>query len=203
MLKWTIQISTLFLMTILTIFRLNFSKSLVEDDRAKAQYDLSSGYMIVHVPKLIKGEWFDDLDLLTKLLLPGRKSSEQRTGKSLIEVLNSSQDLTGTERLTEEGKHCIYFEMWYEYPLPFPNGSSFLDIEQLDWNFPQKLPDEFELGLGARYGFNHQYSGLFTNLQTDILEIIDLIDPETSTEVSRREARIMDEDVSFDEEYYM
>jgi hypothetical protein len=67
--------------------------------------------MVVHLPKLIRGEWFDDLDLLTKLLLPGRKSSEHMTGKSLIEVLSSSQDLTGTERPTEEGKSFICFEM--------------------------------------------------------------------------------------------
>jgi protein SHQ1 len=90
-----------------------------------------------------------------------------------------------------------------EFPLPtFLNGSP-LDVEQLDWNFPQKSPDELELNLGAHYGFNHQYSGLFTNLQADILEIIDLTDPETSTEASRREARIVNEDASFDEEYYM
>jgi hypothetical protein len=42
----------------------------VEDERAKAQYDLASGDMKVVLPKLNKGQVFEDLDLLTKLLLP-------------------------------------------------------------------------------------------------------------------------------------
>lgn len=78
-----------------------------------------------------------------------------------------------------------------------------LEVEDFTWDFPQNIPEKLELHLQSHYGFNSQYSGMFTNLQADISEIIDLADPEISTESSRRQARILDEDASFDEEYYM
>jgi protein SHQ1 len=55
----------------------------------------------------------------------------------------------------------------------------------------------------AKYGFNNQYSSFFVNLQDEILTIIDLPDPETSTPASRKSNRKEDEDNSFDEEHYM
>lgn len=64
--------------------RLNFSKSLIEDDDSSALYDPSSGYLTVTLSKQEKGEVFDDLDLLAKLLAP---KPTTRTTPS-IEVLS-------------------------------------------------------------------------------------------------------------------
>ncbi|KAF9065291.1 SHQ1 protein-domain-containing protein [Rhodocollybia butyracea] len=50
--------------------RLNFTNSVVEDDASSAQYDPSTGYLTVTLTKEIKGQEFDDLDLLAKLLAP-------------------------------------------------------------------------------------------------------------------------------------
>jgi hypothetical protein len=72
----------------------------VEDERAQAQYDLASGDMKVVLPKLNKGQVFEDLDLLTKLLLPKREIKKT----PLIEVLDRQEDFTGKEQPIEEGK---------------------------------------------------------------------------------------------------
>ena len=50
--------------------KLNFSHNVVEDDDSAAQYDPSSGYLAVKLTKEMKGQIFDDLDLLAKLLAP-------------------------------------------------------------------------------------------------------------------------------------
>ncbi len=89
--------------------RLNFPKSVVEDDDSSAQYDPSSGYLTVTLTKENKGDVFNDLDLLAKLLAPRRTA--RTTGPS-IEVLSSHtqgenevDELTSrTENLTLE-KH--------------------------------------------------------------------------------------------------
>jgi hypothetical protein len=66
------------------------------------------------------------------------------------------------------------------------------------------VPQELECNLGvAHYGFNQQYSNLFLHVQEDLLEIIGLQNPETSTPASRREMRLTHEEAHFDEDYYM
>jgi len=88
---------------------LNFSKSVVEEDDSSAQYDPSSGYLTITLTKENKGEVFNDLDLLAKLLAPRRTA---RTAGPSIEVLSSDtqegnevDELTSrTENLTLE-KH--------------------------------------------------------------------------------------------------
>lgn len=65
--------------------RLNFSKPVLEDDSSSAQYDPSSGYLTVTLTKENRGEVFEDLDLLAKLLAP-RKNTPVTPS---IEVLSS------------------------------------------------------------------------------------------------------------------
>ena len=50
--------------------RLTFTHKLLDDERAKAVYDIDKdhGTITCHVPKEIKGEHFEDLDLVSKLL---------------------------------------------------------------------------------------------------------------------------------------
>jgi len=58
----------------------------VEDDNSSAQYDPDSGYLTVTLTKENKGEDFEDLDLLAKLLAPRRSTTGQSPS---IEVLSS------------------------------------------------------------------------------------------------------------------
>ena len=69
--------------------RLNFAKPLVEDDDSSANYDPTSGYLIVTLTKETKGEVFEDLDLLAKLLAPRPRVHEHSPS---IEVLHSESD---------------------------------------------------------------------------------------------------------------
>lgn len=99
--------------------RLNFAKPLTDDDDdSAAHYDPSTGTLTVTLTKQIKGEVFEDLDLLAKLLAPRRTQTEQHT--PLIEVLSSESnpevddDLAAhTNRLTlerdeiEHGTHIL------------------------------------------------------------------------------------------------
>ncbi|TCD62290.1 hypothetical protein EIP91_007086 [Steccherinum ochraceum] len=66
--------------------RLNFSHPLLEDDESSARYDPGSGYMTVTLTKAVKGQKFEDLDLLAKLLAPPPSTEPQGP---LIEVLDS------------------------------------------------------------------------------------------------------------------
>jgi protein SHQ1 len=71
------------------LLRLNFSKLLVEDDDSSANYDPTSGYLTVTLTKETKGEVFEDLDLLGKLLAPRPRVHKP---SPLIEVLHSESD---------------------------------------------------------------------------------------------------------------
>ncbi|KAH7107471.1 SHQ1-domain-containing protein [Auriculariales sp. MPI-PUGE-AT-0066] len=68
--------------------RLVFSGRIVEEDASSARYDPSSGELTVTVSKVLPGEHFDDLDLLSKLLAP---EGSARTGQPLIEVLDEDE----------------------------------------------------------------------------------------------------------------
>lgn len=76
--------------------RLNFSHAVLEDDTSLARYDPGSGYLTVTLTKETKGQVFEDLDLLAKLLAP--RPAEPRDEAPLIEVLDSS----GVSNTTEE-----------------------------------------------------------------------------------------------------
>lgn len=80
--------------------RLNFSKAVLEDDDSSAQYDPSSGYLTVTLTKETKGDAFDDLDLLAKLLAPRRIA---KITSPTIEVLSSHTQLTnGVDELVSK-----------------------------------------------------------------------------------------------------
>jgi hypothetical protein len=91
--------------------RLNFSNSLLEDDGSSARYDAGSGYLTVTLTKAVKGQEFQDLDLLAKLLVP----RSQRPREPKIEVVRSEgplQDVTDglvekTEKLSLEQKEIL------------------------------------------------------------------------------------------------
>lgn len=70
--------------------RLNFPHPVVEDDASSASYDPSSGYFTASVSKETRGQDFQDLDLLAKLLAPPPLSSDL---VSPVEVLSSTDTL--------------------------------------------------------------------------------------------------------------
>jgi protein SHQ1 len=88
----------------------------VDDERAKATYNVGSGDLTVVLPKETTGEYFPDLDMLTKLLVRKGDLAEQQIKRPLIEVISSGDTLEGAQKLEKD--------------------------EEFDWEMPQKITQE-------------------------------------------------------------
>lgn len=77
--------------------RLNFSHALQDDDDTSfARYDAGSGYLTISLTKAVRGQEFEDLDLLAKLLALRRSERSQGT---LVEVLDSQENVSEDDEL--------------------------------------------------------------------------------------------------------
>ncbi|KAK5809819.1 SHQ1 protein-domain-containing protein [Linnemannia elongata] len=162
--------------------RLTFPGNVVDDERAKATYNVGEGELTVILPKETPGEDFPDLDMLTKLLVrKGDLSTDKQIKRPLIEVIGSGETLEGTRQVEKD--------------------------EDFDWEMPQEIRQEVirmkHTGSWVRYGFNNRYSGFFTHVQETANDVLDVYDPEHATLEQRRENRIQRENSKFDDEYYM
>ncbi|PPQ77600.1 hypothetical protein CVT25_011392 [Psilocybe cyanescens] len=169
--------------------RLNFSKPVLEDDSSSAQYDPSSGNLTITLTKENKGENFDDLDLLAKLLAP-RKTVQETPS---IEVL-SSESFPEDELVSRTEALSI-------------DNDEFLKASENDWQLPQEVPPPLPpLNISAQvhYGFLSMHSGYLkhvTHTENEINELGD--DAEVCTKAERRLKRVKHEDDKWDEEHYM
>ncbi|KAF8911140.1 SHQ1 protein-domain-containing protein [Gymnopilus junonius] len=181
--------------TLVTIYvnpyflRLNFSKTLVEDENSSANYDPSSGTLTITLTKENKGETFDDLDLLAKLLAPRKPVQEP----PLIEVLSS--DILSADDLVERTQ-ALSLE-----------HQELMQAAKNDWQLPQEVPSPLHplnISPQVRYGFLDLHSGYLkhaTNTENEVNELGD--DAEVCSKAERRSRRIKHEDGKFDEEHYM
>lgn len=156
--------------------RLTLPGNILEDGREEAKYDTDTGSFTVKVPKETKGEHFEGLDMITKLLT----SKGQPSAKSpMIEVL--SETTTDTTEICEEQED-----------------------EDYDWHIEQTpFTDEQLCVDGPKYGFANQKSGLFSRLQDEVVEIVDLKNPDQYHMKDRRELRLSAEEDKFDEDHYL
>ncbi|XP_039272667.2 protein SHQ1 homolog [Styela clava] len=153
--------------------RLSFSASLTEDDRASCVYDVENGEYKLKIAKTDPGTHFEDLDMLTKLLTP---AGERQVKKPLIEVIeNDDNDGIGE------------------------------DDEQFDWSYPQFLPNNepTESLIGCGYGFANSKSGVFSKLQEDIHDVIQIRNIEQSSIENRSSERVEYENDKFNPEHYL
>lgn len=211
--------------------RLHFPHAVIEDGRERAQYDIATGIITVHLPKAEHGQWFEDLGLMTRLLAK-RSASGNATAASAtaigsvppmtssgIEVLSSTTTATvddgddnDTENLTED--HIV--EMMREnFRLEFTDhdhddgvidDAGNEDVVELQGRVE---PSVEPLLTSKGYGFNSAYRGLFAGFEEfEVLQdMIDVGNPEIalrSTTVDERRQRRRDmEDASFDEDRYV
>ncbi|KAJ3247057.1 Hsp90 cochaperone shq1 [Chytriomyces hyalinus] len=172
--------------------RLTFPHEVIENGKETARYDVGKGEITVSLPKAVHGQHFEDLDLLSKLLMPkaaalsvqDAAAGAARAGKGpLIEVLSSNEEMEedgdGDEDEEEDEKE-----------------------EDFDWELPQELPEP-DLLTGVKYGFNNSYSGYASHVAELGRDIIDIDNIDQSTPTSRRQERLEKEDAKFDEDYYM
>ncbi|KAJ3262036.1 Hsp90 cochaperone shq1 [Boothiomyces macroporosus] len=154
--------------------RLHFTHSLIENGREKSSYNTDTGILLLHIPKAEKGQHFEDLDLLTKLMDIKEKPVEK---KVLIEEIGDSKMEPMSDMAIDNTEQ-----------------------EEFDWNHPQELP---VIQTSTNYGFNNLYSGMGASINELARDFIDIKDLDSSTYETRRNERLTIEELKFDDEYYM
>ncbi|KAF8162917.1 SHQ1 protein-domain-containing protein [Crassisporium funariophilum] len=171
--------------------RLNFSNPLIEDDDSSAKYDPSSGYLTVTLTKENKGQVFEDLDLLAKLLAP-RPTAQ--VSSPFIEVL-PSEDLQEDDELVLRTQSLSI------------DHNEIAEAAENDWQLPQEIPEPLppiKISSKVSYGFLNMHSGYLvhaTHTENEINELGD--DAEIYDAAQRREKRLEHEDAKWDGEHYM
>lgn len=176
--------------------RLRFDQCLQEGKGERATYDLESNVLTVYLPKAIPTEAFTKLDNPAYLIATDKQRAE------LIHVLGSSSssgggdgsavtttnEQTGAEEL-EETEYVQTLQDAGSEPARVSEGHS-LDM----------LGQEGSAECG--YGFANAFSGLFRQLDPDMVqEVVGFHqNPETTTRQERRQLRIADETNDFDED---
>lgn len=158
--------------------RLNLPGRIIEDGREKATFDIDKGLFILRVAKETAGEHFEGLQLLTSLLAPKGSHS----AKPLVEEIPVSSSVDAERDDDEE------------------------EEEEFDWQIEQLVyqePPEEQLAQMHTYGFGNQRAGVFTRLQEELTDVIDLKNPEGSTAVERRQARVDAETLAFSSDHYL
>ncbi|XP_036387654.1 protein SHQ1 homolog [Megalops cyprinoides] len=159
--------------------RLTLPGRIVEDGREKASFDVDKGLFTLRVPKETPGQHFEGLQMLTSLLAP--KGS--RSAKPLVEDLEACSG--SMEREEEEDED---------------------EDENFDWQVDQQVYTEIseeELGGLQKYGFGNLRSGVFTRLQDELSDVIDVKTPDNATAMERRQGRLTAESAKFDPDHYL
>lgn len=101
--------------------RLNLPGNVVENGNATAKYDADTGTFELVLPKEIPGEHFKDLDLLTKLLAPKVKPSQQPFIENIENAPNEVLD-------DKDG------DIWQVEQVPFDEGAASLNSRAYGFN---------------------------------------------------------------------
>lgn len=164
--------------------KLYFSGEVVEDGTESAVYSVDKAEFEIKVPKACKGEVFQNLDMLTLLMTPGRDKPVK--AKALIEVIGSTSFDTSDDN-SQESVDVLD-----------------MDPDEIDWSIEQTIPEE-ELVTDStvKYGFNNMYSCVFTKVQEDLSELLDLPDPDKTLASERRQLQHNYELSAFNPDHYI
>lgn len=166
--------------------RLRFDHNLVDDERAIAKFLPGESKILIKAPKANKGEFFNDLDLHSKLLARiniGNTINELPQKNSLIQEINN--DNRNEEKNEEKIEDIAKLG------------------EDFDWEIEQVETNNFDLlNQAYKYGFNDNYSELIGVSISNGNDINDLNDPEHTNSIDRIKQRIQRENNMFDDEYY-
>ncbi len=158
------------------LLKLTFPGNFHEDeDKYSAQYnpDDDHGMLTVKLMKRISGEHFPDLDLITKLL-------------QIRKVANLEERLDG-----EGGIEVLHSENFVD-----GDTNSFDNIESYD-KVHLNMVSKF------KYGFNNQYSTTLMNLSDQLLDMVEIEQPENIHPLNRRYLRVHQENKLFDANRYL
>ncbi|XP_053353781.1 protein SHQ1 homolog [Clarias gariepinus] len=155
--------------------RLTLPGRIIQDGREKASFDIDKGLFTMRVPKETAGQHFEGLHMLTSLLAPKGSRSAQP--------------------LVEETGACSMSEACQED-----------EEEDFDWQVEQQPyieSSEDDLKKLQKYGFGNLRTGVFSRLQEELSEVIDVTDPENSTPSKRRSDRLIAETSIFCSDHYL
>lgn len=160
--------------------RLTLPGRIVQDGREKASFDIDKGLFTMRVPKETPGQDFEGLQMLTSLLAP----KGCRSAKPLVEDVGASGRSEADEDEDEDED----------------------EEEDFDWQVEQELyveSSEDDLKKLQKYGFGNLRTGVFSRLQEELSDVIDLEDPENSTPFMRRSSRLNAETTIFCADHYL
>ncbi|CAI4401005.1 ALI_HP2_G0021400.mRNA.1.CDS.1 [Saccharomyces cerevisiae] len=173
--------------------RLRFPHELIDDERSTAQYDSKDECINVKVAKLNKNEYFEDLDLPTKLLA--------RQG-----------DLAGADALTENtDAKKTQKPLIQEVETDGVSNNIKDDVktigqmgEGFNWEIEQKMDSSTNNGiLKTKYGFDNLYDTVISVSTSNGNDINELDEPEHTDANDRVIERLRKENLKFDPEYYV
>ncbi|SCU88519.1 LADA_0E10638g1_1 [Lachancea dasiensis] len=183
--------------------RLRFSQSLVDDERCKAEFKAQDESIRIQIPKLHRGQHFEDLDLPTKLLarqgdLAAMGVEEKTTHQPLKGPLIQEVDSTDAEKDPSVGGIN-------EAVGTAPDQDLRQIGEQFDWELkqtPAATENSFNL-LTAKYGFDDKYERAIGISVVNGNDINELDQPDKSNYEERIQERLRKENLKFDPEYYV
>ena len=158
--------------------RLHLPGEVIENEEASATWDAESNSFIVKCPKKTEGEHFAGLDMLTDLLTP----KGEKELKNKIEVISGGESDDINEDCPDE-------------------------LQEIDFYFEQKLPenteDEKSICQGDGYGFAFKQYGVYKTLLAEYGEILDIQDPDGTSQTERNSSREEKEMKDFSSDHYL
>lgn len=175
--------------------RLRFPHQLVDDEeRSSAKYESKEECIHVKIPKLNKGQHFEDLDMSAKLM--ARSGEQAMDSKTLLEEIGFSP----TEELMKEAGTVLKTPGG---PLIEEIGSSLQETAQeaeaFNWEINQVVEEDT---VKTKYGFDNQYDSIIGVSLSNGNDINELDDPEHTSANDRIKERLLKENFKFDPEYY-
>lgn len=162
------------------LLKLTFPKQLVdEEDSYSAEYDpnKNNGTLVVKLSKKNAGEEFPDLDLLSKLLQV----------RKIDNLANSMNEIGEIEVLHSE--NFVDNETDPSDTMETSTTNESLSLLKLTKTYP--------------YGFNNQYTSVLSNLRDFMVDMIEIVSPESYKPFQRRQQRILKENQDFDAYRYL
>lgn len=193
--------------------RLRFDKQLIDDEeRSNAHYESKEEVIKVKIPKLNKGEVFQDLELPQKLLARAGETVGEEKVLGTKELL-SEMGVSADENLIREvdadlRKEETKQEDGPKRPLIEEVGGTKTDLEKtaeegtaFNWEINQTLETP-STDTKIKYGFDNRFDSVVGVSLSNGNDINELDDPEHTSADDRIKERLLKENFKFDPEYY-
>ncbi|XP_076452080.1 protein SHQ1 homolog [Babylonia areolata] len=174
--------------------RLHLPGRVLDDDRNEAAYDVDKGTYTARIVKETKGEVFEGLDMLTKLLTPPEARWKSELKPNLVEEIGSSDAIS--EQTEMCGSSCGDGDN---------SEGTGLD-DDIDWFIDQCDSSDTETSdimSGSKYGFAQRKSGFSQKLMLEFSDIFDVKDPDSLSSSEKKQKRHAHEADHFNDDYYL